>query len=174
MRKWEIARGFTLLELIITLSVLSVLFVSALPAFKSISERSQVERLTTELTGFYQYARSEAVLRNQDLYAHITFAQNTAHSVPDWSLILTDSGVSGGGTTISQLSGEAFNRLSVYHTYSSDQVSFDGVRGRAKSGTFIFYPTNNSANQMELRTSNPPGRLKLCATNEDLYGYKMC
>ncbi|MFA0412769.1 GspH/FimT family pseudopilin [Vibrio renipiscarius] len=174
MRKWELARGFTLLELIITLSVLAVLFISAMPAFKSITERAQVEQLTTELTGFFQYARSEAVLRNKDLYVHITFPQGISHSVPNWSMTLTDSDVTGAGTTISQLSGNAFTSISVFHTYSSDQISFDGVRGRAKSGTFKLFPTNDTTKQIELRTSNPPGRIKVCGAEGDLYGYKEC
>ncbi len=174
MRKWEIPRGFTLLELIMTLSVLVILLIVAVPSFKAISERGSIERLATELTGFYQHARSEAVLRNQTLFAHITFPVSTAHTAADWSLTLTDSDISGAGSTISVFNGAVFNGLTVHHTYSSEQVSFEGIRGRAKSGTFAFYSTQDSSKKIELRTSNPPGRIKVCASNGDLYGYKQC
>ena len=156
-----------------TLSVLVILLIAAVPSFKAMSERGNIERLATELTGFYQLACSEAVLRNQTLYAHISFPKSSAHSVPDWSLTLTDS-ASVGGVTINLLNGTAFDSLSVLHTYSSDRVSFDGVRGRAKSGTFAFYSTQDRSKKIELRTSNPPGRIKVCATNGELYGYKKC
>ncbi|WP_232055100.1 GspH/FimT family pseudopilin [Vibrio taketomensis] len=174
MRKWEIPRGFTLLELIITVSILSVLVMIAIPSFQSVKERSQTERLATEMTGFFLLARSEAVLQNKTLYGHIDFPANGDHVSSNWSIQLTDSSIPLTGNVIQEFSGAAFRGLTVHHNYSSDQIAFEGIRGRAKSGTFKFFPSNDSGKQLEIRTSNPPGRVKVCATSEGLYGYKKC
>ncbi|ERB65186.1 hypothetical protein N779_11565 [Vibrio coralliilyticus OCN008] len=45
-------RGFTLLESVVTLSVMSLLLVWAVPNFSSVSDTTKMMRLAKELNGF--------------------------------------------------------------------------------------------------------------------------
>lgn len=45
-------RGFTLLELLITVSVLSILIATAAPSFSSVTQTVKMQRLAGELNGF--------------------------------------------------------------------------------------------------------------------------
>lgn len=58
-------RGFSLLELMITLSVAAILLVVALPSFRDLMHRSRVSSASNELLASLSYARTEAVSRGQ-------------------------------------------------------------------------------------------------------------
>ncbi|WP_409591254.1 pilus assembly FimT family protein [Vibrio jasicida] len=63
-------RVFTLIELLITICVLSVLLVFAAPSFSSLFESSRMNTAQDELMGFVIMAKSEAVFRNSPVYIH--------------------------------------------------------------------------------------------------------
>ena len=54
-------RGFTLVELMVTLAMLGVLMAIALPSFRPLFERWHVRQITGELESALYYARSEAI-----------------------------------------------------------------------------------------------------------------
>jgi len=58
-------RGFSLLELMITLSVAAILLVIAVPSFRDLMHRSQVSSANNELLASLAYARTEAINRGQ-------------------------------------------------------------------------------------------------------------
>lgn len=58
-------RGFTILELMVTLAVLAVLMAIAVPAFRGTMRRAQIGNTVNTLVGDLQYARSEAAMRRQ-------------------------------------------------------------------------------------------------------------
>jgi len=57
------SKGFTLIELIVTLTVGAILFAVAIPAYKSTMTRNRIETLMSELTRSLNIARSEAIKR---------------------------------------------------------------------------------------------------------------
>lgn len=59
------AAGFTLVELLVTLTVLGVTLAIGLPSFKSLMARNRVTGETNEFVGGLNLARSEAVRRTQ-------------------------------------------------------------------------------------------------------------
>jgi type IV fimbrial biogenesis protein FimT len=56
-------KGFTLLELMVTLFIASILFAVAIPSFKSMSARNRLVTYTNDLIASVNLARSEAVRR---------------------------------------------------------------------------------------------------------------
>jgi type IV fimbrial biogenesis protein FimT len=59
------SRGFTLIELMVTLAVLAVLMAAAIPAFVDFRERAAVRGAGEELVSFWATAKLEAVKRDK-------------------------------------------------------------------------------------------------------------
>ena len=165
-------RGFTLLELLITISVLSILLATAAPSFSNINESSKMTRLADELHGFMIQAKSEAVFRNQDLWAHISMPTDP-DSTGAWSISLTDSDTPGGSSILS-LSGQPYKNITFDPDYTSDQIKFDGVRGKVKNGSVYFHPVGAPSNKLRVRSSNNASRVFICGQGGEAYGYPEC
>ena len=66
------SRGFTLVELMVTIVVLAVLMGIALPSFRKVIVSNKLSSQSNELLAALQYARMESVRRN----VHVTFCQS--------------------------------------------------------------------------------------------------
>jgi type IV fimbrial biogenesis protein FimT len=60
-------RGFTLIELMVTISVLAILLAIAIPNLREFVLRNRVSSDVNGFIGLVNYARSEAIVRNQDV-----------------------------------------------------------------------------------------------------------
>jgi len=85
----EKQKGFTLIELMITLIVLSIALTIAVPNFVTWIKNNRIDAATRNLTGVFQLARSEAISRQTVI---------TVNSGGDWSdglTIYTDTSPTG-------------------------------------------------------------------------------
>lgn len=57
------SRGFTLVELMVTLAVLAIVLAIAAPSFTTLIQSNRTQTISNDLVGALQYARSEAVKR---------------------------------------------------------------------------------------------------------------
>ncbi len=166
-------RGFTLLELLITILVMSVLLLWATPKFLVFQQKSRLIELTSELQGFLIQAKSEAVFRNQDLWAHIRLDTNPS-STGDWSIRLTDTDVDGSGRSIQILSGKRYQGVSLFSDYISNQIKFDGIRGKITNGNLSLSLSSLPEQRLSLRSSYGASRIVVCGIGGAYYGYPKC
>lgn len=66
---WPAQRGFTLMELMLTISILAVLTALAVPSFTALSNRNRLTSQANDLLAEIQFARAEAIRAN----ARVTF-----------------------------------------------------------------------------------------------------
>jgi type IV fimbrial biogenesis protein FimT len=81
--------GFTLIELMVTLSVLVILLTIAVPSFREFVQAQRIKTASFELFSAITYARSEALKRNGD----VTLSAATGGWGNGWS-------ISAGGATL--------------------------------------------------------------------------
>lgn len=174
------ARGFTLLELMITLVVLAIVLSAAAPNFSTVTESTRMKSLATELNGFVVQAKSEAVMRGVDLWAHIIMSGGS-NTIGDWHISLRDSNSSSGGSEILRLSGNKYFGITVDPSYNTNKISFDAIHGRPKSGNIQFYPNEKSTQWLKLISHNQSARIRVCSnTNSErndgigYWGYETC
>lgn len=77
--------GFTLLELLITLSILAILVGVGTPSFVSLSQDSTLVSQTNNVLGTIRFARREAVKRNADVVICQSSDGQTCTNGTDWS-----------------------------------------------------------------------------------------
>ncbi|MCS6948045.1 MAG: GspH/FimT family pseudopilin [Steroidobacteraceae bacterium] len=93
------AGGFTLLELMVALTVLSILIAVAVPSFREIGLNSRAAAAHSDLVTALSYARSEAVRRGRNVAVCATtnFTNCTGPNgwPTGWIVFTDDSGVAG-------------------------------------------------------------------------------
>ena len=82
--------GFTLVELLIVITIASILAAIALPSFKSLNESQRVKNAAYEIYSVLNLARSEAIKRNKNI---------TVTPSPSWTA-LASINVADGGVTL--------------------------------------------------------------------------
>lgn len=78
-------RGFTLLELMVTLAVAVVLLTIAIPSYRSVVTRNSLASNVNDLVGSLNYARSEAVGRGTTVYVCASRNQTSCRNDGIWS-----------------------------------------------------------------------------------------
>ncbi|WP_160174144.1 GspH/FimT family pseudopilin [Endozoicomonas montiporae] len=121
MNKFRV-KGFTLLELLFTIAILSILAAIAYPSFQtSIQDRN----LTAEINQIYGailYARSEAAARHSDVVVCGSITLDTCEDNSDWSngFIIRDNTANETIQTYQELSDGHFLHNTPSITFSAD------------------------------------------------------
>lgn len=159
-RRCALERGFSLVELMVTVAVLSLLMTLAVPSFAEWIQNSRIRTAAESIQNGLQVARAEAVRRN----ARVEFA-----------LVGTGGGwvvrFAGGGATIQERSGSEGAGGVVVSAVPEDAttVVFDGL-GRADNTLTqidIDVPTSAlpAAQSRDLRITIGTGGVRMCDPN---------
>ncbi len=194
MNRWDRCVGFTLMELMITIAVVAILLVIAVPAFTG---RIDDNRLRGVAGGLFQellVARSESIKRNQWMVVSLTKQTDGVwcYGVSD-SEAACDCDPDGGGTvTVCQVDGlnrvvnsTSFPGVGISDNSLTDDTSraarfvpargmtWDGVDGSGSLATFNVQFTSAGGKVAQVEVGSL-GRAYICALSGDLSSYPAC
>ena len=128
--------GFTLLELIIAMAILAVVLAAAAPSFHGLIARNKVERTVTELKGLFIAAKSEAVMRNKEVYLHTIGLTDTKTYTDDWCVIATTEPTVNTCTTTNNtlyiVDGHSLSGLNIKRHTDYATIKIDSMNGHPK------------------------------------------
>lgn len=146
------SRGFTAIEMMVTVAVIAVLLSVVVPSFQEQLARRKLEGAATELSTDIQFTRTQAVSDNAA--ATLTTATNGYT-------------IAGSGQTRKVVTLDPALSLTAAQT-----ITYDPLRGLANSVTLVVTSSRTTA-QMQVST-NAMGRVELCSPSGSLKGYKQC
>lgn len=124
-------RGFTLIELMVTVSILAIMLAVGVPSFKNFSDGQKVKTAAYELSTAFLVARSEAIKRN----APVTIAPTTTDTwISGWTVTV-------GGTTVLHQQ-QALSGVTITKAASATDIPANfvyGSNGRLSSATAAQY-----------------------------------
>lgn len=126
-------RGFTMVELMVTLAVLAVLATIAAPSFTSLMENWRVRQATEELQGSLYFARSEAIKRS----GGITIKPDDGD---DWGQGWT---VGAAGSETLQIT-PAHTRIVINASGGPDEITVDRWGAFSPAPTFTITPQDKT------------------------------
>jgi len=167
--------GITLLELLITISILVLVVTLGSPAINSIQKNMQLKAAAQSSYFAFQQARASAVTKSVDITVALQPGKN-------WCAALSDSGVCDcsipNECTINGVEYKVdfadYRFISIDKvTFGADDVAvFDANRGLAigHAGSIVF---SDGDKQLKLILSNM-GRVRICAVDSRIGGYELC
>ena len=136
-----------------------------MPSFSDLIERNKIKRLATEIEWLLVHAKSEAVMRGDNVQVAINDA-----GTPTWSII---SKTTSGAVTLAEISSENFSNIELNTTFRTGVVTFNKLNGKPNfSGGYQFnIPTKD---KVKVAVNTMTGRIYSCGVDGAIYGYKEC
>jgi len=171
-------QGATLIELIVALTVMGVLIGIGVPSFRNIRDVNRVKAAAEAVYAQLQFARSEAIKQNRDLWVQVTPGDGSTSA--DWCLGISNASgcdcITPGsckfgpaGQEIERtLSSEDFEGISL--SSNRDDIHFEPRRGTNPTNGTIFVIGPNDLT-VSVRHSRR-GRVILCSDEDEEEGMK--
>ncbi|WNC73348.1 GspH/FimT family protein [Thalassotalea psychrophila] len=188
--------GLTLIEILITILILSILAGVAGPSFLDSFDKRKLISATEQLYSSLQQARSESLSRSKTIYWKATTlrSKNWAFGMSEDAFcnplitVNTDANAcvltvdDGDGdynaeddAVMHRISGLDFDEISIKRSYSgstTDEIKFDPTRGTTDVGGYRYYTlTSELGKDVQIRLSII-GTIKICS--DDISDYEGC
>jgi type IV fimbrial biogenesis protein FimT len=176
MARYRPSAGFTLIELMVTIAIAVILVSLAAPSFRSYLVKKKVEGTLAELSSDLQFARSEAVSRNQTV--RMTLGTNCYAIHPSTATVTAATCTVTAGTDIRTVRVDDANSVALAAS-GVNFIDFDSVRGTATfspaaTEAFINVTSVGSSSAFNFRARITEfGRVQVCTSNS-VAGYSSC
>jgi len=168
--------GFTLLEIMIALVVLSILFTIGVPTMLTAAEKRETISAAEEIYSQLQFARSESVSRSAQIFANIVAGADWAIGIsddtncdPEDNLPACDIPDVNGGDPITHLfSAAEFNQIAL--TTTANQITFSPQRATATAATIEVSSTRNMGFAIRI-VVGVLGQISMCSSNANPVEY---
>ena len=107
--------------------------VAAAPSFHALIARNKVERTVTELKGLFIAAKSEAVMRNKEVYLHTVGLTDTKTYTNDWCVIATTANsCTTNNNMLYIVDGHSLSGLNIKRHTDYATIKIDSMNGHPK------------------------------------------
>lgn len=139
---WRRSRGFTIIELMVTVFIAAILFAIAIPSFRQMVANNRLVTQANDLIGALNYARSEAITRNRTV--RLCRAANETATVCAGA-----AGNWGAWIVRNMVTGEV-SRRGVVNTFGGNIV----VQSSLPADTIVFSPDGLSRTTADVLINN--------------------
>lgn len=169
------AEGFTLVELVAVMAVTGIVATAAVPSLSGLVDTQRISGVASELASDLQYARAQAVQRNQGV--RVTFKAEAAcyviHTGSADQCQCTTSGPAtceGDAQALKTVALDDTRRIGLHSNVNS--MVFDPVHGTASPAATLRLtgPQGRSVQH----TVNLMGRVRSCSPQSSVSGYRAC
>jgi type IV fimbrial biogenesis protein FimT len=165
-------RGFTLLEMLITLFILSILMTVSVPSYRKISQRYEMRQTAQALVGIFNQARSEALLTQQDLWIH--FYTHPQGSQFGWNLSIHSDETQRSFATALSGAVSSYSSDNMIVSSTSTVRKIESLNGLPTTGGNVTFHLVGQSQKLKLKYANVTGRIRVCAAEMKAYGFNKC
>ncbi len=165
----QCVQGFTLIELIVTLIIIVILTLVAIPLFTSLIQEHRVIGQAENLYYSLQYARSEAVKRNATIYVSFSTGSSWCYGLNVGSACNCTIANNCGLETVSAPAAQETSLSTSGLT--NNAISFEGTHGAASSTGSITFTVYGGTSLITISIGTMGG-LQMCSTG--IGGYQAC
>ncbi|MFV0576339.1 MAG: Tfp pilus assembly protein FimT/FimU [Vibrio sp.] len=168
-------RGLTLIETVISIFILGMLLIVAVPSFSTLNDKYKVKRFIHELQFIYLQTRSQAVLNNQNM--NFKFSVDCQDMDSTWCFVVKSNVLENVHLNENKdnfmlyLTDKNFKNINVSANF--DEVKFDATNGwPSKSGTVIFFI--DETEKFRFIFHHITARHRICSEGQSLYDFPIC
>lgn len=161
--------GFSLFQLLIVLTIISILTISSVPTFIELYQKYHLKTTAQNLYYVLQYAKSESIKNNSSIYVDFQTGDNWCYGVNSGSTCNcnTINSCSLGRYATSQTEDLDLSLSGV----SNHTIQFEGTHGAVTSSAIVTFTIHGQTNALGIKV-NRLGSLLLCSST--LSGYPSC
>lgn len=171
--------GFTLLELMLTIAVLMVLLVIAVPNYTGVTNSTRVKSIREEIQHFVNVSKSDAVFSNTDMYMHLIDLEGTT---PCILASQSPSSMTCSATGARKIESEILEGITLEQSYPHDVIEISYRFGRpdldsttldsdGMAELFSFYKEEDRPVNVKL---SHMGYVTVCSDGGTWYGLDPC
>jgi type IV fimbrial biogenesis protein FimT len=161
--------GITLIELLIMLTVVMILTLLSIPLFTNLIQHYRITTAVENLYSSLQYARTESIKRNVNVYVSFTTGDSWCYGINTGS---TCNCATAGNCNLGSFSAPAAQLLTLSTSgLSSNSFYFDTTHGGASTTGTITYTLYGQSSLITTSISRL-GNIQTCSTG--ISGYTAC
>jgi type IV fimbrial biogenesis protein FimT len=170
MMKWCSRKGFTLIELIIALVIIGILVTLSVPTFNSFIQSYRISANSDQLYYYLQYARSEAIKRNANVYVSFNTGDTWCYGINTGSACdcTTASNCNLGAVSYAAAGQQTLSTSGM----SGNSIYFEGSHSAASASSSVTFTQYGQSAPLITISIGRLGNLSTCSTG--ISGYTAC